>query len=161
MTETSRRFFTDRLTIVRQTRAQALAMVEALSPEDRVQVSPDWLAMVEGPEMRGGWAYGFSVVLTDGGTPVGTGGFKAPPVDGMVEIAYAVEPAERGKGFASEIAKGLTAYAFSFPEVTRVRAHTLPDGIASQRALAGSGFAFVGEVNDPEDGLVFRYERGR
>lgn len=42
-----------------------------------------------------------------------------------------------------------------------MRAHTLPEGIASQRTLAASGFAFVGEVEDPEDGRVFRYERGR
>jgi RimJ/RimL family protein N-acetyltransferase len=39
-----------------------------------------------------------------------------------------------------------------------VRAHTLPDGLASQRVLAKSGFRFVGEVVEPEDGLVHRYE---
>jgi hypothetical protein len=40
-----------------------------------------------------------------------------------------------------------------------VCAHTLPDGIASQRALLKAGFQRTGEVVDPEDGLVWRFER--
>ncbi len=39
-----------------------------------------------------------------------------------------------------------------------MRAHTLPDGIASQRVLLKAGFEKIGEVVDPEDGVVWRFE---
>jgi hypothetical protein len=38
-------------------------------------------------------------------------------------------------------------------------AHTLPEENASTRALRRNGFLFAGEVMDPEDGLVWRWER--
>jgi ribosomal-protein-alanine N-acetyltransferase len=40
-----------------------------------------------------------------------------------------------------------------------VRAHTLPNPNASTRVLTKCGFHRVGEVIDPEDGLVWRWER--
>jgi len=40
-----------------------------------------------------------------------------------------------------------------------VTARSLTDGAASQRVLEKCGFRFVGEVEDPEDGRVARYER--
>jgi ribosomal-protein-alanine N-acetyltransferase len=42
-----------------------------------------------------------------------------------------------------------------------VRAHTLPDGVASQRVLEKSGFTKTSEVVEPEDGLVWRFEISR
>jgi hypothetical protein len=38
-------------------------------------------------------------------------------------------------------------------------AHTLPEENASNKALRRNGFAFAGEVEDPEDGLIWRWER--
>jgi hypothetical protein len=43
--------------------------------------------------------------------------------------------------------------------VRTVIAHTLPEENASTRALRGNGFAHAGEVIDPEDGRVWRWER--
>jgi len=40
-----------------------------------------------------------------------------------------------------------------------VRAHTKADNAASARVLAKCGFLRTGEVIDPEDGLVSRWER--
>lgn len=40
-------------------------------------------------------------------------------------------------------------------------AHTLPEENASNKALRRNGFAFAGAVEDPEDGLVWRWERRR
>lgn len=154
----TQRLTTQRLAIIPQTQAETLAMVEAMRPEDRVHVSPAWLALVNGPPELGHWAYGFSVTGKTGGEKIGTAGFKGPPVGGVVEIAYAVEAAHRGKGYASEIAAALTGYALSFAEVKSVRAHTAVDGIASQRALARAGFSFTGDVVDPEDGPVKRFD---
>ena len=39
-----------------------------------------------------------------------------------------------------------------------VRAHTRPENVASVRVLAACGFKLLGEVIDPEDGLVQRWE---
>jgi RimJ/RimL family protein N-acetyltransferase len=77
----------------------------------------------------------------------------------VVEIAYGVSPAEQGKGYATEAARALVSYAFSFGEVRVVRAHTLPESTASKRVLDKCGFRHIGDVNDPEDGLVCRFER--
>jgi RimJ/RimL family protein N-acetyltransferase len=101
--------------------------------------------------------HGFSLVLANG-TNVGVGSFKGPPVAGMVEIAYAVLPEHQRRGYATEASRLMVAFAFQSPEVRVVRAHTLPDGVASQGVLAKSGFSYVGEVVEPEDGLVRRYE---
>ena len=79
----------------------------------------------------------------------------------MVEIAYAIVPGHQGKGYATEVAKALTEYAFRSPEVTVVCAHTLPEGVASPRVLMKAGFRQLGEVVAPEEGLVWRFERAR
>jgi RimJ/RimL family protein N-acetyltransferase len=50
-------------------------------------------------------------------------------------------------------------FAFASGQVRIVRAHTKPDNPASERVLAKCGFRRVGEVIDPEDGLVRRWER--
>jgi RimJ/RimL family protein N-acetyltransferase len=50
-------------------------------------------------------------------------------------------------------------YAFASGQVRVVRAHTLPELNASARALTKCGFKRVGEVVDPEDGLVWRWEK--
>ena len=92
---------------------------------------------------------------------VGEGGFKGPPRDGVVEIAYGTAPAHRGKGYATQTAAALVQYALEFGEVSLVLAHTLPDSTASQRVLTKCGFQRVGEVIDPEDGLVWRFEKHR
>ena len=65
----------------------------------------------------------------------------------------------RAYPYATEAAKAMVKYAFASGEVRMVRAHTLPDSAASQRVLAKSGFRHVGEVVDPDDGLVWRFEK--
>jgi RimJ/RimL family protein N-acetyltransferase len=114
-----------------------------------------------------------------------------PDHDGMVEIAYYVAPEHEGKGYATEAAAALTSYAFSHEQVRVVRAHTLATGVvgrlpstgvadvkgaasrdaanneiaaeenASARVLTKCGFRRVGEIVDPEDGLVWRWERAK
>lgn len=79
----------------------------------------------------------------------------------MVEIAYGVDAAHRGKGYATQAADALVAYAFGSGQVQTVRAHTRPESNASTRVLGKCGFKFVDEVVDPEDGLVWRWERAK
>jgi len=49
--------------------------------------------------------------------------------------------------------------ALSHEQVRTVRAHPLPQPNASTRVLTKCGFQRIGEVIDPEDGLVWRWER--
>jgi RimJ/RimL family protein N-acetyltransferase len=89
---------------------------------------------------------------------VGTCAFKsAPNARGEVELAYMTFPAFEGRGHATAMAAELIRIA-SAEGVARVIAHTLPQENGSTRALRRNGFAHSGEVMDPEDGLVWRWE---
>ena len=88
------------------------------------------------------------------GFVVGHGGFHGPPdVDGVVEVAYSVDPAHRRKGYAKAILRALLERADADPAVTAVRASIRPDNFGSRATIAGFGFKKVGEQWDPEDGL--------
>lgn len=100
-----------------------------------------------------------SYIAYDGETPVGLCAFKtAPDPAGTVEIAYMTFPVLEGRGHATAMAGALTRIAFE-AGVPLVIAHTLPEENASCRALRRNGFAHAGETIDPEDGLVWRWER--
>ena len=153
---------TKSLKLVLQTIEEARAEVEAMSPADRAHVSADWLARLGALTSADPWTLGFSLVHRDSETVVGSTGFKGPPTaDGVVEISYGVNPDHQGKGYATEAAQALTAYAFSSAKVRVVRAHTRPEPNASTRVLVKCGFRRIGEVIDPEDGLVWRWEKHR
>ena len=148
--------------MVLQTPEETIAAVEAMPPEVRAEVSPAWLERVRATPAGDPWALSFRVVERDGGAVVGGCAFKGPPgADGVVEIAYGIEPDYRCRGYATEAAAALTAFALTDPRVRLVRAHAKPDNEPSARVLAKCGFTRVGEVVDPEDGLVARWERGR
>ena len=125
-------------------------------------VSPMWLEALRSASSPDPWRHGFFVVDRDRQCVIGTAGFKGPPdASGVVEIAYGVVPNAEGKGYATEAASALLEFALRTPEVKLVRAHTLPAANASTRVLLKCGFRHVGSVVDPEDGLVWRWERGR
>src|SRR6266404_650084 len=115
------------------------------------------LALIQGPDS---YERSFGLIHIDTGTVIGFGGFKGPPgADSTVEIAYGVVPDYEGKGFATEAAQALVNHAFSSALVRIVRAHPLPEPNASTRVLAKCGFRHMGAVTDPEDGLVWRWEK--
>jgi RimJ/RimL family protein N-acetyltransferase len=153
---------TKNLRLLLQTREEALAEIEALSPADRAEVSPDWLARVRALTETDPWTLGFAVVHRGGATAIGSCGYKGPPdAEGIVEIAYGIDPDHRCKGYASEAADALVSYAFGNSRVVAVRAHTSEKANASTRVLEKCGFACLGEIIDPEDGLVWRWEKHR
>jgi RimJ/RimL family protein N-acetyltransferase len=148
---------TQRLELVPQTRDEMIAMIDAMPPDLRREVSQDYLAMLAASPPFDPWIHGFRTLLQ--GKEIGMAAFKGPPdAEGMVEVAYGIEPAHEGKGYATEVAAALTDYALRSGEVRFVRAHTLAETNASTRVLTKCGFTKVGEVVDPEDGLVWRWE---
>lgn len=125
------------------------------------EVSPDFLAQLQTATEADPWKHGFAVVHRADNLMIGMCGYKGPPgTDGVVEIAYGIVPGYQGRGYATEAAQALTAYAFGSGRVRTVRAHTLPEVNASARVLEKCGFKRLGEVIDPEDGVVWRWEKG-
>jgi RimJ/RimL family protein N-acetyltransferase len=150
---------TAHLELVPRTRDEVLADIAAMTANDRVQLSPLWLARLAASTVVDPWVHGYSLVQRGSGTVVGSCGFKGPPADGWVEIAYGVSPEQRNRGYATEAAAALVTYAFECADVSVVRAHTLPNSDASQRVLEKCGFEHVGELIDADDGLVWRFEK--
>lgn len=111
-----------------------------------------WIEKVRArPEWIGVWAI-------EDGLIIGSGGFKGAPEDGWVEIGYGVAPSVEGRGVGTAICAALVEYAFAHG-AEQVIAHTLHEGLASQRILEKNGFVPMGEVIDPEDGRVLRFSR--
>ena len=113
---------------------------------DRIGASPPWTS--------------YLAVSQRDRAMLGTCSFKSHPVDGIVEIAYFTFPPFEGRGVGTAMAAGLVKIALKSGAVARVRAHTLPGPNGSTRILEKNGFRRVGEVIDPDDGLVWRWERG-
>ena len=91
---------------------------------------------------------------------VGRAGFHGPPdADGIVEVAYSVDPAHRRKGYAKAMLRALLERADADPAVTAVRASIRPDNVGSKATIAGFGFKKIGEQWDPIDGLEDVYLR--
>jgi [ribosomal protein S5]-alanine N-acetyltransferase len=157
---TSLRLETKNLQLILQTPQEVRTSIAHLPPEHRAALSAAWLALLEKSTSPDPWVHGFAIMHRTSGAIVGKCGFKGPPdQSGTVEIAYGLEPGHQGKGYATEAAQALTAYAFTDPRVCLVRAHTLPEPNASTRVLTKCGFQRTGEAIDPEDGLVWRWEK--
>ena len=126
------------------------------------EASMRWiLEMLEADPHCEGWTAWYFLLRNADGPPIaiGTGGFKGrPDADGTAEIGYSVMETHHRRGIAPEAVGALVTWAFSRDEVTRVIAHTLPDGRASMRVLEKNGFALVGP--GLEEGCVL-FERRR
>jgi RimJ/RimL family protein N-acetyltransferase len=96
---------------------------------------------------------------TGGRAVLSSAGFKGKPTsDGTVEIGYSVLQEPQGFGYATEAVRGLLAWAFAHPEVSRVIAEASPELTPSIRVLERSGFVSVGEGS--EEGFI-RFELAR
>lgn len=150
---------TPSLRLVLESTEAVLARLDAMPAPDRAEVSPEWIERIRNAPAPGPWTHGFAMVERATGADVGSCAFKGPPdAEGIVEIAYGVNEGYRGRGYAKESAAALVGYAFNAGGASVVRAHTRPDNQASSRVLAAVGFRRLGEVIDPEDGLVCRWE---
>ena len=126
------------------------------------EVSEQWLGSLRSAEGADPWRHGFAVIDNASESVIGSAGYKGAPDDeGAVEIAYAIVPSMQNRGYATEAASALVNYAFSDPRVRLLRAHTLPAKNASTRVLANNQFTYAGEIIDPEDGPVWRWELSR
>ena len=153
---------TARLKLILQTPEEVRASLAAMDEASKAQLSAHWLARLDASTSPDPFVHSFSLMRSDNGVIIGQCGFKGPPdADGVVEIAYGVSSDQEGHGFATEAAEALRDYALTFEQVHTVCAHTLPAANASQRILSKCGFTYVGQITDPEDGIVSRFEYSR
>ena len=146
----------------------AIEGYEVLSKKLNVTVHDNWtefgvaalqysLDQLSSEYERNWWTY-FLIHKQDN-TLMGSGGYKGKPSpDGAVEIGYEIAPDYRNRGLATEMAKGLIDNALNDHRVTSIIAHTLGQENPSTKVLRKCGFVHVEEINDPEDGLIWKWE---
>jgi ribosomal-protein-alanine N-acetyltransferase len=78
-----------------------------------------------------------------------------------VEIGYSIVPEVHRRGIATEAIKLLIGYAFTNPDVRRVKAETLPRLIPSIGVLEKCGFRQTVEGFDPEEGKTLHFALDR
>lgn len=101
-------------------------------------------------------------LAADGDMVIGTCAYKGVPgPEGEVEIAYFTFRPYENRGYATRMAEALVRRAFDDPAVGRIIAHTLAQPNASTRVLLKSGFRFEDELEDPEDGPIWRWSLAR
>ncbi|HEV7896465.1 MAG TPA: GNAT family protein [Planosporangium sp.] len=66
--------------------------------------------------------------------------YYSEPPTGQAMIGYDLDPAWRGRGYASRAVRLLAAWAFEYTGIARLIAGTAPSNVASQRVLEAAGF---------------------
>ena len=111
----------------------------------------------EQPDQADWWMHFF---LLPDSTLIGSGGYVGPPQDGVVEFGYEVAPEFRGRGLGIAAARAMVAKAAATGTVSMVIAHTLAHENPSTGVLKRLGFTKTGELVDPEEGPIWRWELG-
>lgn len=90
---------------------------------------------------------------------IGIGGYQGKPTNnGTVEIGYEIALNYRNRGFATEFTNGLIDFALRDERVKSILAHTLGHINPSTRVLQKCGFEKIEEIEDPVDGLLWKWE---
>ena len=92
---------------------------------------------------------------------VGTCGFKSPPENNRVEIAYFTFPEHESRGIATAMATELVRIALEKLPAVIVAAQTLPEENASTSILKKLQFRLTGTLEHPEDGQVWEWQLHR
>jgi RimJ/RimL family protein N-acetyltransferase len=101
-----------------------------------------FLSATEQHGEQGPFGY-YQIIRRSDDNAIGGIGFKGPPNAEIVEIGYGLIPRARGQGYAAEALVALLTIGREHG-VTRARADTTLDNIASQRTLERAGFSRVG-----------------
>ena len=91
-------------------------------------------------------------------TCVGACGFKSPPQNNRVEIAYFTFPNHESRGVATQMASELIRLAREKLPAVTVAAQTLPEENASTSVLKKLRFHLAGTLEHPEDGQVWEWQ---
>lgn len=73
---------------------------------------------------------------------------------GTVELGYGINPSYWNRGYATEMARAMVAWARGRPDVDHIVSECLTDNIGSIRVLEKAGFHRTGERDDEEGRLI-------
>ena len=126
-------------------------------PEELKDAIPFFLSSIEKNSDNAPWLYRYCLLKqneNDKPVLVGSIGFLGQPdKDGKVETGYSVLPQFEGRGYATEMLKGILDWAIK-NGAKKIIARTDTNNLKSQRVLEKAGFHFVGEIPG-EDKLLF------
>jgi len=91
----------------------------------------------------------------ENGNLVGSAGFKGPPINGTVEIAYGTFEEYRNQGIGTAICRQLVELSLKTDPFIRLTARTFSKENFSTKILQKNSFILLGPVQDPEDGEVW------
>ncbi len=95
------------------------------------------------------WQTYWLMIIRDEAFGAGFMGYKgSPDVMGTVEIGYGIDPAVRNRGFTTEAARALVAWALAQKEVRAVSAWTRADNAPSARVLQKLGMQLLRSENE-------------
>jgi len=110
------------------------------------------LEAVKEPTGFGTWI----ISKKDGMYGIGDAGYKLKPnKKGEIDIGYSLTESERKKGYAIEVAKALTNWAFANEEVKAITASCLLNNIPSARILEKLG---MHQVSQDDELIYWRIE---
>ncbi len=95
--------------------------------------------------------------VEENGRLVGSAGFKGPPANNSVEIAYGTFDAFRQQGIGTRICQQLVELSFQTDPAVRITARTFEKDNFSARILLSNHFRCLGTVADSEDGQVWEW----
>jgi RimJ/RimL family protein N-acetyltransferase len=143
------------------------ADVEAGDRTLRVHFPPEWpgegieLFKGEMRRLRDDPEYeplGGTIVERQTGEAVGGMSFRRlPDHDRTIELGYGINPSRWNRGYATEMARALVAWAEQRPDVERIVSACLTDNIGSIRVLEKTGFHRTGE-RDSDEGRLITWE---
>jgi [ribosomal protein S5]-alanine N-acetyltransferase len=112
-----------------------------LTDANRRAIARKLAQMQAAPEVEHPWITYWLALTADPARGIGLLGFKGvPDGEGVVEIAYTVDPEHRGQGYATEAARALIAWAFEHASCCAVVAPDTPRANeASSRVLEKLG----------------------
>jgi ribosomal-protein-alanine N-acetyltransferase len=97
------------------------------------------------------WAtdgFGVWMFFRSDGDFVGYAGIMRTEVEGKseIELLYAVRSQYWGSGYATEMSKGVTHFAFEHEGLKELVAYTLPTNTGSRRVMENCGFRYEREI---------------
>lgn len=127
-------------------------------PGDALALFP--MMIEQHQSLAGNLAWGGTIIDRAAQAAVGQMGFKGPPDEkGAVELGYGVNPSYQRRGYATEMAGALVAWALAQATVRQVTAECREDNVGSIRVLKKTGFRRVGRRIDDEDGPLLLWSR--
>ena len=166
---------TENLTLIQcdpETLKHAILGNESLAKKLNVTVIDNWtefgvdalryslVKLQENEDEKGWWTY--FPIHKKNNRLIGSGGYQGKPtMEGTVEIGYEITPEYRSRGLATEMTMGLVENAFRNDMVKSIIAHTLGQENPSTKVLTKCGFEKIEELNDPDEGIIWKWELNR